>query len=248
MPRFVLAPLTFFLLGLLAGCGSINTPIEIPAGEQVEGSLRSVNGALRIGSEARVTGNLSNVNGPIEVGPGALVGSITNVNGLIELQAGAEAGPTESVNGAVALAPQTVIRGGISAVNGSIEIAEDSRVEGDVQTVNGRVSLKPNVAVQGKVANVRGRIELDGASAGAIETTVGSIDLTGSTVVTGLLWVRAAQDGDNHVPRIVIGPGVRVTGPLRFDREVELLVHDTAEVGEIIGAEPQCFSCEITDL
>lgn len=238
----------FGLLLVLAGCGAVNQPIEISPGERVEGDLRSVNGSVQIGKDAQVSGSLSNINGAIEVGEGARVGAITNVNGRIVLQAAAEAGQTESVNGAVVLARDVRISGNLTAVNGSIEIAESSRVDGDLETVNGRIALQQGVEVSGKVANVRGKIELDGASVKRIETTVGSIDLTGATVVDGQLWVKEARNGDTHVPKIVIGPGVRVGGPLQFDREVELLIHDSAEVGEIIGAEPECFSCEITDL
>ena len=69
-----------------------------------------------------------------------------------------------------------------------------------------------------------------------------------NATVEGKLWVKEAKSGDTDIPRIVIGPGAKVGGPLQFDREVELLVHDDAEVGEIIGAEAKCFSCEITDL
>lgn len=238
----------FALLLVLAGCGAVNEPIEIAPGERVEGDLRSVNGSVRIGADAQVSGNLSNINGAIEVGERARVGAITNVNGRIALQAKAEAGQTESVNGAVVLARDVKITGNVTAVNGSVEVAEMGRVDGNVETVNGRIDLKQGVEVTGKVANVRGKIELDGTSVEQVETTVGSIDLTGATVVKGQLWVKAAQNGDSHVPKIMIGPGVRVGGPLRFDREVELLIHDSAEVGEIIGAEPECFSCEITDL
>lgn len=244
MPRFIV----FLLLAVLSGCGAVNQPIEISPGERVDGDLRSVNGSVRIGEEAQVSGNLSNVNGPIEVGERARVGSITNVNGLIGLQAGAEAGRIESVNGAITLVREVTITGNVTGVNGSIEIGESGRVDGDVVTVNGRLALGPDVRVAGKVANVRGKIELDGTFVEEIETTAGSIELSGATIVEGRLWVKAARNGDDHLPRIVIGPQVKVGGPLQFDRPVELLIHESAEVGEIIGAEPECFNCEISEL
>lgn len=244
MSRFVV----FVLLLALAACGTVNQSIEVAQGERVEGDLRSVNGAVRIGEDAQVSGSLSSVNGPVEIGERARVGAITNVNGRIEIQAGAEAGATESVNGAVTVGKQASITGNLNAVNGSIEVGESGQVDGDVVTVNGRVSLGPNARVAGKVANVRGKIELDGAFVERVETTAGSIDLTGATVVEGKLWVKAPENSDTDVPQIVIGPQVRVGGPLQFDREVKLLIHDDADVGEIIGAEPECFSCEITDL
>ncbi|MEE4639740.1 MAG: hypothetical protein V2J42_13460 [Wenzhouxiangella sp.] len=238
----------FLWLGLLAGCGTVNEPINVEPGGVVEGDLRSVNGAVTIGDGARVSGSLSNVNGPIDIGERASVGAITSVNGRITLQAGADAGQVESVNGAITLASEVAIGGDVTAVNGSIEVGESSRIDGDVTTVNGSVALSPNAQVQGKVANVRGKIRLDGALVDQIETTAGSIELTGTTTVEGQLWVKAPRNDSSDVPRIVIGPEVTVGGPLQFDREVELLIHDNATVGEIIGAEPECFSCEITDL
>ncbi|HMA98070.1 MAG TPA: hypothetical protein VKO38_01300 [Wenzhouxiangella sp.] len=244
MPRLI----SIALILLLTGCWSVNQPIEIEPGAEVEGSLRSVNGAMTIGDGARVSGDVSNVNGRIKIGERAQVGSITNVNGQIIIGAGTEAADTESVNGSVSLGPGARVRGGVSAVNGSVEMAEQSIVEDDVQTVNGRISLKTGARVDGKVANIRGKIELDGASVQSIETQAGSIDLLENSSVAGKLWVKEAKNGDNDIPRIVIGPGVQVGGPLQFDREVELLIHDDAEVGEIIGAEAKCFSCEITDI
>jgi hypothetical protein len=37
-------------------------------------------------------------------------------------------------------------------------------------------------------------------------------------------------------PRIVIGPNAVVDGPLIFEREVTLYVHNTARTGKITGA------------
>ncbi|MDH5619694.1 MAG: hypothetical protein OEZ11_13835, partial [Gammaproteobacteria bacterium] len=36
-------------------------------------------------------------------------------------------------------------------------------------------------------------------------------------------------------PRIVIGPGSRVEGTIRLEREVELFISETAEVGGVSG-------------
>ena len=233
---------------LLTGCWTVNQPIEVAPGAEVEGSLRSVNGAMTIGDKAHVSGDLSNVNGAIAIGESVRAGSVDNVNGQITVGPGSEIGETSSVNGSVSLGNNVTVSNGVKTVNGSVEIAELSTVQGDVETVNGRISLKNGVQVEGKVSNVRGKIELDGASVRSIETQAGSIDVLANSSVAGKLWVKEAKSGENDIPRIVIGPGSRVGGPLQFDREVELLVHDDAEVGEIIGAEAKCFSCEITDL
>ena len=39
-----------------------------------------------------------------------------------------------------------------------------------------------------------------------------------------------------RIPRVVIGPGAVVDGPLVFKREVKLYVHKTARTGPITGA------------
>jgi len=43
-------------------------------------------------------------------------------------------------------------------------------------------------------------------------------------------------------PRIVIGPDATVDGPLVFEREVKLYVHQSAKVGTITGATPVRFT------
>jgi hypothetical protein len=43
-------------------------------------------------------------------------------------------------------------------------------------------------------------------------------------------------------PKVVIGPGAVVEGPLEFEREVKLYVSETATIGEVKGATPVRFS------
>jgi hypothetical protein len=47
---------------------------------------------------------------------------------------------------------------------------------------------------------------------------------------------------DPRKPRIVIGPGAVVEGPLRFEREVRLYVSDKATVGPVTGATAIAFT------
>ena len=42
--------------------------------------------------------------------------------------------------------------------------------------------------------------------------------------------------GKQRPPRIVIGPNAVVDGPLVFEREVTLYVHDSARIGKVTGA------------
>jgi hypothetical protein len=43
-------------------------------------------------------------------------------------------------------------------------------------------------------------------------------------------------------PRVVIGPGAVVQGPLVFERKVTLYVSDTATIGDVVGATSVRFS------
>ena len=41
--------------------------------------------------------------------------------------------------------------------------------------------------------------------------------------------------GNRREPRVVIGPGCRVEGEIRLEREVRLYISETAEVGGVSG-------------
>lgn len=165
----------------------------------------------------------------MQVGPGAEVGEIDTVNGSVSLDTGAR----------VASA---------STVNGRIEIGPSARVAGDVEAVNGSISIEAGAEVGGKVGNVNGSIRIAGARvAGDLRTTSGNVTLTDAARIDGGLTVSKPRGwtwswGKPQVPRIVVGPGVTIAGPLVFEREVELYVHETATVGEIGGASPVRYS------
>ena len=55
------------------------------------------------------------------------------------------------------------------------------------------------------------------------------------------------QWGDSKIPRIVIGNGSVVEGPMVFEREVELYVHTGAKIGSVTGATAVPFT-EIDEL
>jgi len=93
---------------------------------------------------------------------------------------------------------------------------------------------------------------VDGAHIGQGITTVnGDIDITGNAVVDGGIKVKKPSDngvlgihfGTDDIPRIVIGAGATVNGPLTFERPVKLYISDRAHVaGPITGAEAVKFS------
>lgn len=74
----------------------------------------------------------------------------------------------------------------------------------------------------------------------------GSISIFGPSHVEGGIVVEKITGQvihfGNDVPRIEIGPGASVQGPLRFEREVKLYVSDRATIGPVTGATPIPFS------
>jgi hypothetical protein len=50
--------------------------------------------------------------------------------------------------------------------------------------------------------------------------------------------------GKHQPPRIIIGPNASVDGPLVFEREVKLFVHDSAHIGSVTGATAVRYSGE----
>lgn len=199
---------------------NLNKSIRIDAGGESNGES-TVNGSITVGSDAVVNGALETVNGTIRVDENARIEDAQTVNGSIRLATGVTAGE-------------------IASVNGSIGIEAESTVT-DVSVVNGKISLEKGASVSADVGNVNGEIGIAGAEIGGDLTTVnGDVTLTDSAVLRGDLRV---EEPDNfgwgnrqqRKPKIVVGPGVRVEGDIVLEREVELYISDSAEVGGVRG-------------
>jgi len=217
-----LSPL--FAVLLLGGCFSINSDIDVGDGETVNDSLNTINGAVTVGSNSVVNGSAKTVNGSISIGAGSTVGAVETVNGKVLLAEGARA---ESVE----------------AVNGSIELGEDSEVTEHVETVNGRVLVGSGTVVGGLVESVNGQIRLAGATVGSLRNVRGGMVLEAGSRVLGELRVVKPRGSEGDDPVLVeIHADSEVVGPLVFERPVRLRIHESAEVGEIEGAEPEFFS------
>ena len=199
-----------------------------PAARAAE-DISKVNGSISVSAGAP-HGELSTVNGSIAIGEGARSGKASTVNGSIKVAPGAQVGTLETVNGAIRLESQVQADGGISTVNGSVFAGSGSVVARDVETVNGAIGLV-GTQVGGNVRTVNG------------DVTIG----IGSTVRGGLTISRSSgwfQSGPKRKPRVVIGPGVVVEGPLAFEREVRLYVHRSARIGPVSGAEAVMFDSD----
>ena len=212
-----LAGLVTIFLALPAH-GSINKSIKVGPGETSDGAS-SVNGSITIGEGATVTGD------------------VTTVNGTIRIEQGATVEDAETVNGGLRVA-DNVIGENLSTVNGSIRVAEQVTVSGEISAVNGRIVVGGGSKVANDVGNVNGEIELSGSEVGGdLKTVNGDIELANGAVIKGDLVVEKPGGWNNNKrePRIVIGPGSRVEGKIVLEREVELFISESAEVGGVEG-------------
>lgn len=187
------------------------------------------------------------VNGSVTVRAGDPEGDASTVNGSISIEDNAKVSSAQTVNGGIDLgANATAVS--VETVNGSITLMDGAHVTKDVETVNGKLTLRKSAGVEGNLSNVNGRIQLDSAQVGQkIQTVSGDIEVMGTSKVGGGILVQESGVGPivfgkNDIPRIVIGPGAVVSGPLKFERKVELYVSDRATIGPVEGATPVRFT------
>jgi cytoskeletal protein CcmA (bactofilin family) len=210
-------------------------------------ALAAITGILIVVLGALTACGTGSINGPVTVAEGQKTGDVTTVNGAVKVEDGATVGAAMTVNGSVVLGAN-VTAGSVKTVNGEVSVGSASRVSGNVMTVNGAVILDEHADVIGKIANVNGAIRLTSAHVGGgIGTVSGDIDVGDGSRVDGGIRVEKPDFSTEpqHVPRIVIGPNTVVNGPLRFEREVQLYISDSAQVGgPIEGATPQKYAGE----
>ncbi len=190
--------------------------------------------------------DVSKINGAITIAAGRQAGDLETVNGSVSVGKGATVEDVETVNGSVRLAEQ-VMASSAETVNGEIEIGAGSQVRGGATTVNGAMTLGRDARVGGKLENVNGGLRLEGASvSGGIETVNGDVYLaTGSRVDGG---IHVEKPTGWHVgkppknPRITIESCAVVTGPLHFEREVDLYVGAGVNLPSVEGVAPRRFT------
>jgi DUF4097 and DUF4098 domain-containing protein YvlB len=213
---------------LLAICGCVNAADQ-PADHDADGDGASrINGSIHVPDGAQRS-DLSTVNGSINIGDAATIAAVHTVNGAITLGTRSKAAS-------------------LNTVNGSITLDAGAQVSATVESVNGALTLHNDAQVTGSLMNVNGLIALTAAHVGGgLETVNGDVSLSGASHVDGGILVKkssGALNFEDHVPRIVIGPGTTVAGSLRFEREVKLYVSDRATIGAVTGATPIRFSGE----
>lgn len=206
----------------LSGCISINSDVVVADGETVDG-ISSVNGSVQVGVASIVDGDISTVNGSVSTSERSQTGNI------------------ETVNGKLGIGPES-ITGDLMTFNGAIEVAERVIVEGDIQAVNGRVTIGQGTQVSGEVSAINEQLLIRGAEVASLNNVRGGMILESGTVVNGELRIRKPRRGNPDPVTVEIHANVRVAGPLVFERETTLRVHEGAEIGKVEGAEPEYFN------
>ena len=186
------------------------------------------------------TGGQSSVNGSISVGAGAVIdGSLETVNGSIRIDEDVTLEDAETVNGTIRIASGSSADD-VSSVNGSIRLGENVTVGGEIDVVNGKISLDSGTRVTDGVSNVNGEITLSGAEVGGNLSTVnGDVSLSDGATLRGDLIVEKpggwGWNDNKRKPKIIIGPNSKVLGNIVLEREVELFISNSAEVGGVTG-------------
>jgi hypothetical protein len=146
----------------------------------------------------------------------------------------------------------------VETFTSDIVLAPNSRAE-SLESFSGGITLQRDAHVAGDVKSDTGTIRLEGAHVGGrLATTDGDIYIGPESRVDGGILVHkrsvvglnlgdfqlGVPVGRSTPPRVVIGARATVAGVLRFKRQVELLVSDSATIGPIEGATPVMYSTE----
>jgi DUF4097 and DUF4098 domain-containing protein YvlB len=168
-------------------------------------------------------------------------GSYSTVNKSIQIGDSTTTGAVDSVNGSIRIGSNSFVNS-VDSVNGSIKLANDVTVETSVDAVNGAIALEPGCEVGGDVGTINGSIRLETTTvAGNVETVNGQLRILSGSEVSGNVVVRKSKGWSMNKwrkpVRVEIGQDVVVHGDLIFEHPVELKLHDSARIGEIIGEE-----------
>jgi len=192
--------------------------------------------------------DIDKVNGSIHAQAGQQYGTLETVNGSINIDDGVGIGHAETVNGSIR-GGNDVRSGDLETVNGAIHLGTGAQV-GGLETVNGGVFVDRGGRVGKGVTTVNGAIGLVGTDvASGLETVNGDITVGVGSHVHGGIHVEKPHSGwlsinfsKSKAPRIIVGPNAVVDGPLVFEREVKLYVHDSARIGSVTGATAVRYS------
>jgi cytoskeletal protein CcmA (bactofilin family) len=177
---------------------------------------------------AQQNGDVETIHGVISIDDNAKLGAAKSVDGDIYLGAHASAASLRNENGSITADKGSRVYGNVSAINGAITVLDDAEISGSVSEVNGTILVN------------------NGHIAGDIKTNFGDVRVSGTSVVDGGIRVKNLELGvlhqGQHTSRIIVGPGVRIHGDIRFEHEGRLFVSDKATIGAVSGVEAVKFS------
>jgi len=147
----------------------------------------------------------------------------------------------------------------VETFTGDIVLAPHSQAA-SLESHSGAITLQRDAHVAGNVKSYSGAIRIEGAHVGGrIDTTDSDIYIGADSRIDGGILVHRrsvaglnlGEDfaigipvGRSTPPRVVIGARATVAGVLRFNRQVELRVSESAKIGPIEGATPVMFATE----
>lgn len=177
-----------FVTALTLGCGGCGLSIDRPMAVSGDHPGRSHH----------------SVEGAIHVAADTHTGALSSIAGTIDLDHGATAQSAKSVTGGIGLHGATVL-GKVQTVTGAVRADTGSRIGGDLTATVAEISLEGT--------DVGGRVE----------AVSGSIVLTGHTLVRGGIALLPLQPDEKNpdvlrLPKLVLGPDVRVQGPITAAR------------------------------
>ena len=168
-----------------------------------------------------------------------VAGGYSTINKSISIDSDTTTGSVDSVNGSIRIGDNSFVKS-VDSVNGAIKLGSDVTVDGDVESVNGAVNLESGCEVGSDVETVNGGIRLQNSRvSGNVETVNGQIRILDRSEVFGNVVVKKpggwSFNNQRKPVRVEIGKDVLIHGDLVFEHPVELKLHETARVGEIIG-------------
>ena len=185
--------------------------------------ISRINSSIEVDANDRV-GDISSVNGQIRVEREAVAGEISTVNGGVDITTGASIHGAESVNGGIRVGRNVSIRESLKTVNGDIRVRDGSVIGSEVKTVNGEIDLRATYVGEDVIT-----------SNGDITLSSGS-EIEGDIIVRGNRgWLSRFFTFTRHrATDLHISADTVVHGDIHLYREVDLHIHDDAQIGEIV--------------
>ncbi len=194
-----------------------------------------------------VTGpDINNGDRRVVVATGTQVNDVRNINGRVTVEAGASARNIRTYNGRIIIEGNGFVSGNVDTYNGGIRAIGGGEIKGNAEAFNGDIVLA-HMTVGQNVQTANGRIDLSNVAIGEnVETNGGDVMLENSIVEKDLIIHKRKGFNFFELPvfrqKVVIGPESQIKGSLMVRRKVQLYVHETARINNIVGANAISYS------